>query len=87
MQEEQKARQETTTEQARVFRAQLPMLLKRLSDITDPRNPNKIKHKHTLLMIYGILTFVFQMCCHFVTLIDITIGLLYHKSVLHWLNN
>ena len=37
------------------------MLLKRLSKIKDPRNPKKIKHKHTLLMIYGILTFVLQM--------------------------
>ena len=61
VQEEQKARQEATTEQVRVFRAQLPMLLKRLSKIKDPRNPKKIKHKHTLLMIYGILTFVLQM--------------------------
>ncbi len=61
VQEEQKARQEATTEQVRVFRAQLPMLLKRLSKIKDPRNPKKIKYKHTLLMIYGILTFVFQM--------------------------
>jgi len=61
VQEEQRARQEATTEQVRVFRAQLPMLLKRLSKIKDPRNPKKIKHKHTLLMIYGILTFVFQM--------------------------
>jgi len=61
VQEEQRARQEATTEQVRVFRAQLPMLLKRLSKIKDPRNPKKIKHKHTLLMIYGILTFVLQM--------------------------
>ena len=61
VQEEQQARQEATTEQVRVFRAQLPMLLKRLSKIKDPRNPKKIKYKHTLLLIYGILTFVLQM--------------------------
>lgn len=61
VEEEQEVRQEVTTEQVRVFRAQLPMLLKRLSKINDPRNPKKIKHKHTLLMIYGILTFVLQM--------------------------
>jgi len=61
VEEEQEVRQEATTEQVRVFRAQLPMLLKRLSKIKDPRNPKKIKHKHTLLMIYGILTFVLQM--------------------------
>lgn len=61
VEEEQKARQDATTEQVRVFRVKLPVLLKRLSRIKDPRNPNKIKHKHALLMIYGILTFVFQM--------------------------
>lgn len=61
VEEEQKARQYATTEQIRVFRATLPVLLKRLSSIDDPRNPRKIKHRHTLLMIYGILTFVLQM--------------------------
>ena len=61
VEEEQEVRQEATTEQVRVFRAQLPMLLKQLSKINDPRNPKKIRHKHTLLMIYGILTFVLQM--------------------------
>jgi hypothetical protein len=59
--EEQKAREEATLEQMRVVRAKLPVLLKRLSVIEDPRNPKKIKHKHTVLMLYGILTFVFHM--------------------------
>jgi hypothetical protein len=45
----------------RVFLAQLPVLLKRLSKIKNPRNPKKIKHKHTLLMISGVLTFLLQM--------------------------
>ena len=61
VEEEKKARQDAATEQVKVFRAKLPVLLKRLSKIKDPRNPNKIKHKHTLVMIYGILTFVFHM--------------------------
>ena len=61
VQEEKYARQEATTEQMRVFQAQLPILLGRLSKIEDPRNPKKTKHKHTMLLIYGILTFVFQM--------------------------
>jgi hypothetical protein len=61
VEEERKARQDATTEQVRVFRAKLPVLLTGLSRIKDPRNPKKIKHKHALLMIYGILTFVFQM--------------------------
>lgn len=59
--EERQGRQDAVSEQIRVFRAKLPVLLARLSKIDDPRNPKKIKHKHTLLMIYGILTFVFQM--------------------------
>lgn len=61
VEEEQKARQGAITEQMKVFRSKLPVLLGRLSKIKDPGNPKKIKHKHTLLMIYGILTFVFQM--------------------------
>jgi hypothetical protein len=61
VEEERLARQEATTEQIRVFRAKLPLLLGRLSKIEDPRNPKKVKHKHTVLMIYGILTFVLHM--------------------------
>jgi len=61
VEDEQEARHFAATEQARIFRAQLPDLLKRFSKIKDPRNPKKIRHKLTLLMIYGILMFVFQM--------------------------
>ncbi len=39
---------------------QLPDLLKRLGQIPDPRNPKKLKHRLTVLMLYGILVFVFQ---------------------------
>jgi hypothetical protein len=39
----------------------LPILLKRLSKISDLRNPKKNKHKLTVLLIYGILCFAFQM--------------------------
>ena len=61
MEEEQEARQDATTEQVRVFRSKLPILLKRLSKIDDPRNSKKVKHKLAVVMIYGILTFVFHM--------------------------
>jgi len=44
----------------RIMRQQLPTLLKRLEKIPDPRNPNKSKYKITLLMLYGILVFVFH---------------------------
>ncbi len=44
-----------------MLRAQLPILLAHLSKIPDYRNPKKIKHKMTVVIIYGILMFVYQM--------------------------
>lgn len=61
VEEEQSEREEAVTEQLRIMRSLLPILLKRLSKIKDPRNPKKIKYKLTVLMIYGILSFIFQM--------------------------
>ncbi len=61
IEKERAEREEATTEQLRIMKAHLPILLKRLSQINDPRNPKKCKHKMTVIMIYGILTFVFQM--------------------------
>jgi hypothetical protein len=61
VEEECDARMFAATEQFSLLRAKLPVLLKRLSKIEDPRNPKKIKHTVTVLMIYGILIFVFQM--------------------------
>ena len=59
--QESQARQQAVSEQVRIFRNQLPILLKRLSRIEDPRNAKKTKYQLTLLIIYGILSFVFQM--------------------------
>jgi hypothetical protein len=42
------------------MRQMLPVLLRRLGKIPDPRNPKKLKHELTVLMVYGILVFVFQ---------------------------
>ena len=61
VEEEGHARNEAVFEQVKVFRAKLPVLLRRLSKIPDPRNPKKTKHKLTTLVIYGILVFVLQM--------------------------
>lgn len=58
--EERQARNEAVSEQTRIFRAQLPNLLMSLKNIEDPRNPKKVKHKYTVLILYGILGFVFQ---------------------------
>ncbi len=40
-----------------MFRSKLSILSRRLSQIDDPRNPKKVKHKLTVLFIYGILIF------------------------------
>ena len=61
VEEEKQARLDATTEQVRIFRAKLPILLGRLSKIKDPRNPEKLKYRLTVVMIYGILSFVFHM--------------------------
>lgn len=61
VEEEIAAREEAVIQQLRIMTALLPKLLRRLKEIKDPRNPKKIKHKMTLLMVYGILSFVFQM--------------------------
>ena len=61
VEEEKAARVDATDQQLKVHRALLPILLKRLSKIPDLRQPRKVRHKLTVLMIYGILTFVFQM--------------------------
>jgi len=59
--EEREARLDAMGEQLRVFRSQWPILLKRLSRIRDPRNAKKVKYRLSLLMVYGILSFVYQM--------------------------
>lgn len=61
VEEEGRIRNAAVAEKMSIFRAKLPILLKRIAKIEDPRNPKKIKHKVSTLMIYGILTFVFQM--------------------------
>ena len=58
--EERCARQQISKEQINVLRSQLPLILNGLKKIPDHRNPKKIKHKMTVLMLYGLLMFVFQ---------------------------
>lgn len=59
--EEKAAVQEATEEKLRIYRLLLPGLLNKLARIPDPRSPKKVKHKMTVLMLYGILMFAFQM--------------------------
>ena len=58
--EEQQAREGAVSGQIRVLRRELPALLERLGQIPNPRNPNKCRHQLTVLLLYGLLMFVFQ---------------------------
>lgn len=59
-QAERQAREAGVIEQWRALRSQLPNLLRRLKKIPDPRNPATSKHKLTVLLLYGLFMFVFQ---------------------------
>jgi hypothetical protein len=61
VEEEQQARQEAITTQWQIMGGLLPVLLARLEKIPDPRQPKKIKHKMTMVLLYGIMMFVHQM--------------------------
>ena len=61
VEEEQQGRQDAVLAQLRLLKAKLPILLRRLEKIPDFRDPKKVKHKLTVLTIWGILVFVFQM--------------------------
>ena len=58
--EEMQERQKVVAEALKVYRRYLPGILKDLSQIEDPRNPKKIEHKLTMLMLYGMLMFIFH---------------------------
>jgi hypothetical protein len=60
VEEEAQGRSEAVIEHARLIRQKLPVLLKELSQIPDPRKPLLLQHKLTTLMVYGILMFVLQ---------------------------
>jgi hypothetical protein len=59
--EEGESREKVVTDKVALMRAQLPTVLARVARIPDPRQPKKIKHKLTVLILYGILGFVLQM--------------------------
>lgn len=61
VEEEGVARNEATWEMLKVFRDRLPVLLRRLSAIPDPRCAKKTKHKLSVLLILGVMSFILQM--------------------------
>jgi len=60
IEQESAARQDAVSGLIVILRQMLPVLLRRLGKIPDPRNPNKLKHQLTVLMLYGLLVFVLQ---------------------------
>lgn len=61
IEEEGAGRNEAAWELLKVFRDRLPVLLRHLSAITDPRNAKKTKHKLSVLLIFGVMSFILQM--------------------------
>lgn len=59
--EEIQDRNEVATEALKVYKRYIPEIIKDLSEIEDPRKPERITHKISLLMLYGILIFVYHM--------------------------
>jgi len=58
--EQLEARQETAKDYLKVLQRNLPSLLIQLSEVTDYRNPKKIKHKVAVILLFGIFWFVLQ---------------------------
>ena len=58
--EEKEAREDAVSKQMRLLRKELPAMLAQLAAIPDPRDPKKCRHKLTVLLLYGLLMFVFQ---------------------------
>jgi hypothetical protein len=61
IEDEQIVRENILADQIRVWRRTLPTLLNKLSRIPDPRRPKSVKHKIVVLMIFGLLAFVFRL--------------------------
>src|SRR3990167_3287643 len=59
--DEQSARENLMSEQIKTWRTILPILIKKFSRIQDPRRTKSVKHKLVVLMIFGLLAFVFKL--------------------------
>ncbi len=60
VEEEKGYRANLLQDQIRAWKKLLPSLLRKFSQIPDPRKPGRITHKKTVLMLYGLLAFVFK---------------------------
>jgi hypothetical protein len=59
--EELEDREKIAADVLKVYKKYLPGILENLSEIKDPRNPESLKHKLAMLMLYGIFSFVLHM--------------------------
>jgi len=60
VEQDKQIRTDSVLTQINIMSTQLPNLLRDLSKIKDIRNPKTLKHKLTVLLLYGILCFVFH---------------------------
>ncbi|WP_221900434.1 hypothetical protein [Bathymodiolus platifrons methanotrophic gill symbiont] len=61
IEDEREAREDSLDAQLQVFRRLLPVWLKQLSSLNDPCQAKKIKHKLAVVLLFGLLSFIFQM--------------------------
>ena len=54
-------RADKLSSQIQAWRSILPILIRRLSKIHDPRRAKSVKHKMVVVMLYGLLAFVFRL--------------------------
>lgn len=61
IEEEQNFRADIVAAQIQSWRSMLPQLIRRFSKISDYRRTKSIKHKLTVLMIFGLFAFIFRL--------------------------
>lgn len=61
VEEEKEFRHDIVEEHLKIYRNLLPKILQDLSRIKDYRDPKRIEHKLTVVLLYGLLMFVYQM--------------------------
>ena len=54
-------RSDKLSSQIQAWRSVLPILIKRFSKIHDPRRAKSVKHKLVVVMLYGLLAFIFRL--------------------------
>jgi len=59
--EEREFRADVVSAQIKAWRSMLPTLIKKFARIPDYRRTNSIKHKITVLMIFGLFAFIFRL--------------------------